>query len=425
MSEVPKKKLTEEERAELCQKLDDDLDRYMEELAEKSKAKNEKKEPFDLDKVLAELDQHPFFMKDLKAGADGQYSAQVQALQALKFDDEDSAEDALYDAKKAKEEGNKFFGLKKYRWAIEQYSKGIKAFCQDAELNSMLYGNRSAANKYLGNMKSCAKDSLFSWKFNPRNLKAALRGIEAFCDLGYATKSLEFADKVEKTLEKVEAEEKTLDEEKWNKFKEDLGKLKKKAKERKVKEERDVRKRTAEEKRISEEKKNLLSLFEWRGLSFKPPIDYRNPEELDFNDLCIRSPYTKEILQERVYIDKETNGLMWPILLQYVGAGQTDMIKDSHEDLLLSRLLKPVFSSPAPWDSDEWNYRKDNVRLLLPLDVFDDEQLLEVDMDQSLKDLLSSTDYTILQGLPIIQVYLKEKVEQELEYLGKNRFRPK
>ncbi|CAD5211449.1 unnamed protein product [Bursaphelenchus xylophilus] len=420
------KKLTDEERANLCQRLDEDLERYMDELAEQSKAKNEKKEkePFDLDALLEELDQHPFFMKELKPGKNGEYSHYVQALQALKYDD-DAAQDALDDAMQAKKEGNKFFQLKKYRWANEQYTKGIKAFCQDKELNSQLYGNRAASNRHLGNLKTCAKDCIFAWKFNPRNLKAALRGVEVFLELGHAAKSLELATKIEETLEKLEKEEKLIDEEAMNKFKKDIGEIRKKAEARKVVEERDARRRAQEEKREAAEKKALCGMFKERGLRFRPPIDLDKPEELDWNDLCRKSPYTKELLQERVYIDKETDGLMWPVLLQYVGAGQTDMVKDSHEDLTFDRLLMPVFSEPAPWDRDEWNFRRDNVRLFLPLDVFDDEQLVEIHPEQTLREALSTKDHTIIQGLPVIQVYLKEKAEKELIKLENGHFRPR
>lgn len=49
---------------------------------------------------------------------------------------------------------------------------------------------------------------------------------------------------------------------------------------------------------------------------------------------------------------------MWPVLLQYVGAAQTDMIKDSHEELVLEELLTPAFAEPAPWDNENWDYRK-------------------------------------------------------------------
>ncbi|KAI6198048.1 hypothetical protein M3Y94_01298900 [Aphelenchoides besseyi] len=92
--------------------------------------------------------------------------------------------------------------------------------------------------------------------------------------------------------------------------------------------ERDERRRRAEEHRLEQEKRSLLSVFQERKLRFQPPTDLKSPEEFDLADVCIRSPYTQEMLQERVYVNPEdSNELVWPLLLQYVGMGQTDMIK--------------------------------------------------------------------------------------------------
>lgn len=59
-------------------------------------------------------------MTDLNTKADGEYSEAVQALQALKYDNQHDDVDAEH----AKEEGNKFFKHKKYRWARDAYSNG-------------------------------------------------------------------------------------------------------------------------------------------------------------------------------------------------------------------------------------------------------------------------------------------------------------
>lgn len=72
---------------------------------------------------MEELDQHPMFMKDLKSDKSGKYSEHIEALQAMKYDEDDeyNAKDKAEDAKK---EGNKHFQFKKYRWAIEAYTNG-------------------------------------------------------------------------------------------------------------------------------------------------------------------------------------------------------------------------------------------------------------------------------------------------------------
>lgn len=64
-------------------------------------------------------------MRDLKHQEGGEYSEAIQALQAMKYDD--SVDDI--DAEHAKEEGNKFFKHKKYRWARDAYTNGKILLC--------------------------------------------------------------------------------------------------------------------------------------------------------------------------------------------------------------------------------------------------------------------------------------------------------
>ncbi|PIO55237.1 hypothetical protein TELCIR_23377, partial [Teladorsagia circumcincta] len=76
-----KPRLTEEERAALAKKLDDDLEHFMEEMAAKKAAEQTEKKPFDFDEWCRDIDQHPAFMKDLDAGINGQYADTLSALQ--------------------------------------------------------------------------------------------------------------------------------------------------------------------------------------------------------------------------------------------------------------------------------------------------------------------------------------------------------
>lgn len=123
---------------------------------------------------------------------------------------------------------------------------GIKALCVDNELNSQLYGNRAAAHKYLGNHGSAVKDCIFSWKFNPRNLKAALRGAECLLELGYAGRCLNFIDRVQKKLDEVEKQESLLDVEKRREFEDNINVVKEKAEQKRSLEERNERRKAAE-----------------------------------------------------------------------------------------------------------------------------------------------------------------------------------
>ncbi|KAI6183172.1 Tetratricopeptide TPR-1 domain containing protein [Aphelenchoides bicaudatus] len=410
-------KMSEEERNQLAEKLDRELDEFMDALAERSKSNNEPKEPFNFDKFCAELDQHPAFMRDLNSTENGQYSEAIQALQALKYDE--SADD---DADMARTEGNKHFKFKKYRWARDAYTNGIKAKSKDPVLNSVLYANRAAAQKHLGNLKSAIRDCIFALKFNQRNWKAALCGTKCLYELGYMQRCLDWNEWFDRQLNKEEL----TNDEYYRKFSADMDLIVEKAKKGVVAEERNERRRRAEARKIEEEKRLLLTALQKRNLRFTPPLDLSNMEEFDLADLFIRSPYTKEQLQERVYWDSKANddgtgALVWPLLLVYISAGQTDMIKDCNENTPLIDLLSPVLSD-LPWDQkSEYNFQ--NIRFFVPLDVFDERQIEEISLRKSLHTVLSIKDHYIQKGLPMIHIYTADKVKTDLEKVSGNRYR--
>jgi hypothetical protein len=56
----------------------------------------------------------------------------------------------LENALSYKEDGNKNFERGKYRWAIDNYTEGIKCKPTDRLLNAVLYTNRAAAHYHIG-----------------------------------------------------------------------------------------------------------------------------------------------------------------------------------------------------------------------------------------------------------------------------------
>ncbi|VDK23032.1 unnamed protein product [Anisakis simplex] len=109
-------------------------------------------------------------------------------LKALKYDQSEK-EDRLEKAEWSKEEGNKHFRFKKYRWAIDCYTNGIKEMSSDRNINSILFGNRAAANVHLGNLRSAARDCVFARRFDPTNLK-----VSVLCNQKHALRN-SFTDK--------------------------------------------------------------------------------------------------------------------------------------------------------------------------------------------------------------------------------------
>jgi hypothetical protein len=52
-------------------------------------------------------------------------------------------------------------------------SLGIRLFCADPKLNSILYANRAAAHRHLGNLRSAIRDCLFARRLQPDNAKVS------------------------------------------------------------------------------------------------------------------------------------------------------------------------------------------------------------------------------------------------------------
>ena len=80
---------------------------------------------------------------------------------------------------KFKDEGNKYYELKKYRNAILAYTEGIKQRCSVPTTNAVLFCNRATANFYLGNHRSALRDCVLSRKCKPNHLKAYIKAAES------------------------------------------------------------------------------------------------------------------------------------------------------------------------------------------------------------------------------------------------------
>jgi hypothetical protein len=64
-----------------------------------------------------------------------------------------------------------FWILLKYFNVKFQTKSGIRCYCVDKDLNSILYSNRAAANRHLGNLRSAFRDCFFARRFNKDNFK--------------------------------------------------------------------------------------------------------------------------------------------------------------------------------------------------------------------------------------------------------------
>ncbi|KAL6733784.1 hypothetical protein Aduo_004404 [Ancylostoma duodenale] len=412
----PKRPMTEEERAALAKKLDDDLEQFIEEMAAKKAAENVEKKPFDFDEWCKDIDQHPAFMKDLETGLKGRYADTISALQAMKYD-EDDAEDKQLNAERHKKEGNKHFELKKYRWATDCYTEGIKQQCLDRKLNSILYSNRAAAQKHIGNLRSAIKDSAMARKFDPTNLKAAVRGAECLLELGYGSQSLEWIELAKKTFALAkETEEEGNVTEAESKQLDTLEGIREKATQAVLLEERNQRKARAEEKKETEAKRKLLAALSERKLNLRPRLPFKRPELMDWSLLEVSLPQTPE----HYHVSFNDDGhLQWPFLIQYPQVGQVDVLTDCDETSQIGSVLRPMLEAPAEWDSDH-KFRIDNIRMFVSDEY--NEYTMEVFEWSTFGSILSLPGFQVVQGLPVVMVYTRDEVEQKFTAVEDNKF---
>ncbi|KAE9550345.1 hypothetical protein FO519_006451 [Halicephalobus sp. NKZ332] len=403
---MSKKSYTDAERDELRKKLDEDLDNFMETLAKRKK--DQPKKEFNLEEWMNEIDNHPAFMTELQPNVGGEFSETIQALQALKYDTE--GEDIMETANNHKEEGNKHFKYKKYRWAIAAYTEGMKMKVPDRKLNAVLYSNRAACHKQLGNFRSAFRDCRIALRFDPTYVKAIFRIselIEKFTPEADVLMNL-----AETSLEAMEKSD--LPQEEVFSLKQILCKITKVA--MKLEEKEAMRKRKAkyEASKDNTKKEVLLKKLKERGYSFYPKIEFDDAKTFEWDSLMVELPGVPAL--QCVYYDREDESLNWPVLLQYAEAGKVDSMTECPDNVDLSVILAGPFQEPSEWDPSH-NYRMDNIRLFLEIDDIDEEKIVEVFWNETLKEALTKKGYTIAQGFPVILVFTKEYISKEIEQI--------
>ncbi|EFO17429.2 hypothetical protein LOAG_11070 [Loa loa] len=309
----------------------------------------ESKKPFDYDEWCREIDQHPAFMTVLKPDKDGEFSEAVQALQALKYD-EDELEDRQASAERHKIDGNKHFKYRKYHWAINRYTDGINQRCTDRLLNSILYANRAAAQKRVGNIGSAFRDCFFARKFDPENVKAIIRGAECLVELGRGKQCIDWLQSSKEHCKN----EKFIPCNRSRKVDDDyINELYEKAQQLVLVEERNERKRRQNAAKDLSAKQRLLSAFKVRDINFRPPICFDNPELFEWSQIEVQLASLKE--SEKVYVD-DYGVLHWPILAQYPETGKVDLLTECSEEssindvfyeLMPESKIREAFSLPG------------------------------------------------------------------------------
>ncbi|XP_035223358.1 tetratricopeptide repeat protein 4-like [Stegodyphus dumicola] len=314
------------------------------------------------------MEKHPFFMRKPVEGQE--LPPLVEALQQLKYDPEVNSPKEL--ALSYKEDGNQNLKQHKYHWAVDSYTKGLEAKCDDPELNAQLYCNRANAHYHIGNFKKSLKDATEARNLKPDHIKAFYRGAMCCMELQL------YQDCISWCVDglKLDEQNKTLLD------------LKKKAEEKKKLEDISKTKAQAEEWAKVKERSTLKKEVKKRGISLV---------EGDKIDLSALQPMHPAVTTAKVSLD-ENNRLSWPVMLIYPEYGVTDFIKSFHEDTCFRDLFISMFmdDDPPPWDMKR-EYTPESMQV-----YFSDgeDTIIPIDKDLPLRSVLTHKMYKVHGGIP-------------------------
>lgn len=317
---------------------------------------------WDEDKWQSQMEEHPLFMT--RPVENGELPPLVEAIQQLKFDPELNSNNDL--AEKYRDDGNQNFKCKKYKWAIDSYTEGIKLKSTDVKLNSILYGNRAASHLRIGNLRSALNDSLMSLQLDSSNMKSIKRVAECLYSLERYDKCIEFCRKHMLQNDCLE---------------DYLIKSMKKQSEAQAKLQAQKEEKSRKEKIKSQMVQSIIE----RGIKL-------SDNEAPFRDLHPAQP---------LGVHMTTNGsLAWPVIFAYPEYGQTDFIQSFNEDDTFIDHLQAVFAEAPSWDTNG-RYKWDTLRLGY---MSDKGEICYFDPCLTLRQVMSQQHYTLTAGNPTFSV---------------------
>ncbi|RWS16435.1 tetratricopeptide repeat containing cytosolic Fe-S cluster assembly factor-like protein [Dinothrombium tinctorium] len=341
--------------------------------------KNRYTHGWDPEKWEEEFEKHPIFMTK-SPSENAELPPLVEAIQQLKYDSEVNSRTEL--ALNYKEDGNQNFKHRKYRWAIDSYSEGIKQNCDDNSLNSQLYANRAACHFHLKNYRSSLNDCLKALEYNPSNGKAILRAAESYFALLKYKECIEFCRIHKQHFSALEElEKKAFNEQKVL--------------------ERDIRKKEAEERKVRIFKDKIEAAVKSRGIAFKGSL-------FDSNHPAATGKHV---------IISESGDLIWPVLFVYPEYGQTDFIESFNENDTFISHLEVMFGDEdnAPnWDKYK-KYKPNSIKIAYATN--DSEKMVSVNPKSKLKDVLSLKTFECVKPVKsenVVGIHTKKKVEVSL-----------
>ncbi|KAI9018984.1 hypothetical protein DFJ74DRAFT_608140 [Hyaloraphidium curvatum] len=325
--------------------------------------------------IVAQLQNHPFFMNDLPGGLEE--NDMLEAMRELVYEGPPEEVAANF-----KNQGNEAFkrGKAGYRDALEFYTSGLAVKAGDPLLDAVLHANRAAVNLELKNYRAVLNDCAEAIKLDPSNVKAYYRAARACLALGRLKEAL---DAAERGLA-IDAENAPLRAEK--------DKIEAKLREEKRKE---------DEKKARQRQEKMAEL--------------RLAQALRMRGLRMRG--APKVEDARVKLDPETNRLFWPVFFLYPEHKESDFVKAFDEADTLDDQLETMFEELAPWDS-AGEYRADSVDVFVEDADSDGKRLFRVPSAKTLGEILQSRGFVVKNGIPSFFVVPRTGASRE-RFLGR------
>ena len=404
-------KMTDEERAKLVKKLDDEMADYLAELEKKAAAREgpSYKEGWKEETWEQEMESHPFFASNdeslLEDASKGELSPLIEGLQQLKYSPDENTADEL--AINYKEDGNFQFKLKKYRLAIAAYTEGIKCKSSDELVQVQLMTNRAAAQFHLGNFRSSFNDCVLATQLKAGHFKAVKRGALCCYELKRFDDCIRWCEKAKA----IEANDP------------DIANLHEKAKSERKEFERNVRKEATRKKKKKNQDIKLIKALISKNVKLKD-VDWNKVDvdkEEHVHEIIEKklTPVLQAASAKRVHFSQENDkALVWPVLFMYPEYGETDLIEEFEETgQCFSDHLQAMFGHGIErpnWDISN-KYHPERIKVYFEDRVTNpDKVALKAikDTNMTLNQVLSDPLYEVINGLPTF-IILVEKSHYE------------
>lgn len=359
-----------QERQELCEKLDRELDEYLESLERKPYT-----DGWPEDRWREEMDKHPFFMKEIPKDMNpDNLDPLLVGLQQLKYGEDDNTPEEL--AKNYKEDGNWNFRHGKFKTAFVCYTKALAAGSKENEINCQSYSNRALCQLKLQNYRSAYRDAKEALKIDPKFLKALHTAAKCALKLREYDICGEHCSQI---LMQTSSDQQILA-------------LQKQAIQEKRILERNLRLQKKKDKNEEENRKKVLGAIKKLNINVQ--------EDTLFEDQ-----------QYQVHLD-ENDQLVWPVVLIYPENGQTDFIEGVNELSTLEEHIHVIYEEPPAWDKNK-RYKPGNVNAFF--NSKDETKFFMIDVRKSIREILQHKEVFVKQGTIMIFIVVKgSEAERQL-----------